>query len=93
MMRLLVENAVLFLLPSALYFGYVALVRGPKPAGAGTLNDAPVIWLMIGGAMLVVFTLVAFSTSDGGKPGEAYTPAVLKNGQIEPGRIEHVAPK
>ena len=40
------------------------------------------------GAALVIATLVVFGSISGGKPGQVYVPPVLKDGRIEPGRIE-----
>ncbi len=87
MIRIVVENALLFLLPSVVYFGYVALTRDRRPAGASALDDAPVLWLLAAGAMLVVATLLAFESNTSGRSGQGYTPPSMKNGRIEPGRV------
>jgi len=52
------------------------------------LDDAPLIWLFVAGAALVVITLVSFGSVTGGKPGQVYTPPAFKDGRIEPGHIE-----
>jgi hypothetical protein len=38
--------------------------------------------------MLVVVTLIAFGSTTGGKPGQSYQPPELRDGQIEPGRLQ-----
>lgn len=93
MIRIIIENLLLFLLPTALYLGYVLVLRRRAPAdataqGAALFDDAPVLWLFGAGAVLVVVTLIAFGSTSGGKPGQHYEPSVLKDGQIEPSHIQ-----
>ena len=88
MIRIVVENILLFLLPTAMYAAYVLLMRrGATPAGEA-LNDAPLVGLFIAGALLVVATLVFYGSTSGGKPGEVYVPPHVKNGHIEPGHMK-----
>lgn len=87
MIRIVIENFVLLLMPAAIYVTYVWLTRDPARKGS-PLDDAPVIWLFAAGAMLVVIVLVAFGTTSGGKPGQTYVPPVYKDGKIIPGRSE-----
>jgi hypothetical protein len=90
MIRVVIENILLFLLPTAMYFGYVLLMRGSRAGQAGAvINEAPLVWLFLAGALLVAGTLVYFATTTpGGKPGQVYVPPRMKNGQIEPGHME-----
>jgi len=88
MIRIVAENILLFLLPAAIYVAYVYLTREEKPGATRVFDDAPLIWLFIAGAMLVIITLVTFGSVSGGKPGQVYTPPTFKDGRIEPGRIE-----
>ena len=98
MIRTVIENILLFLLPTLLYVAWVLFQRSKEETGeeaasvrsvtAGLLDDAPLLWLFAGGAFLVIVTLAAFGTSSGGKPGQHYQPPVLKDGKIEPGHIE-----
>jgi hypothetical protein len=97
MIRVVIENILLFLLPTLLYVGWVLLTRQPQTNGPDgedaaerkILDDAPLLWLFTAGAALVVVTLVAFeSSSSGGKPGQHYVPPSYKDGKIEPGHIE-----
>ena len=88
MIRVVIENILLFLLPSAMYIGYVLLTRTSTSAGA-IVNDAPLIWLFVAGALLVGATLVYYgTTTPGGSPGAVYTPPRMKNGHIEPGTLK-----
>ncbi len=88
MIRTVAQNILLFLLPTIIYVAYVYMTREEKPGAARVLDDAPLIWLFVAGATLVIATLVAFGSISGGKPGQVYVPSVLKDGRIEPGRIE-----
>ena len=94
MIRIVLENILLFLLPCLCYVTYVILTRPDKTAGARgaekairALDDAPLLWLFGSGAVLVIITLILFGSTSGGKPGQQYEPPVLKAGQIEPGKI------
>jgi hypothetical protein len=89
MMRVIIENILLFLLPSLMYVGYVLLMRRRGATAAGeALNDAPLVWLFLLGALLVAGTLAFFGSTSGGKPGQVYVPPHVKNGHIEPGHME-----
>ena len=88
MIRIVAENILLFLLPTIVYVAYVYMTREEKPGAMRVLYDAPLIWLFVAGAALVVITLVSFGSVTGGKPGQVYTPPSFKDGRIEPGHIE-----
>ena len=88
MIRIVAENILLFLLPTVIYIAYVYITREEKPGAARVLDDAPLIWLFVAGAALVIATLVVFGSISSGKPGQTYVPPVFKDGRIEPGRIE-----
>ena len=85
MIRVVVENVVLFFLPLAIYVTYVLLTRKADAKG-GLLDDAPLVWLMFAGTVVVLVVLIAFGSTSGGKPGQVYTPPSLsKEGHVEPG--------
>lgn len=88
MIRIVIENVLLFLAPTLCYLIYVYLARPEAKGGIAALDDAPLIWLFVAGAALVLMTLVFFSTTTGGLPGQSYQPPVIKDGRIEPGRIK-----
>jgi hypothetical protein len=88
MIRVVIENILLFLLPSAIYIGYMLLTRSNVPAGA-VISDAPLHWLFVAGALLVGATLIYYATvTPGGTPGATYTPPRMKDGHIEPGTLK-----
>lgn len=98
MIRTVIENVLLFLLPTFLYLAWVLFQRSRAEAGddeAGDqqtvtrlLDGAPLLWLFVSGALLVIVTLTAFGSSSGGKPGQHYAPSVFKDGKIQPSHID-----
>ena len=88
MIRIVAENIALFLLPTIVYIAFIYLTREDKPGASNILDDAPLIWLFVAGAILVVVTLATFGSVTGGKPGQVYTPPALKDGRIEPGHLD-----
>lgn len=86
MIRSVIENILLFLLPTLVYVIYVAATR--DDARRGILDKAPLTWLMFAGTALVLIVLASFGSENGGKPGQGYIPPSMKDGRIEPGRIE-----
>ena len=88
MIRVVVENIVLFFLPLAIYVTYILLTRKADGKG-GLLDDAPLVWLMFAGTVVVLVVLIAFGSTSGGKPGQVYTPPSLsKDGHVEPGTLK-----
>ena len=96
MIRIVIENILLFLLPTLAYLGWVLIARPDTlertPDGrirpTRVLNDAPLLWLAASGTILLIIVLVAFGKTSGGRPDQTYSPPVFKDGKIEPGRIE-----
>jgi hypothetical protein len=88
MIRIVIENILLFLLPTAIYVAYVLLTRRTTAAGT-VINDAPLVWLFVAGALIVAATLVYYGTNTpGGSPDKHYTPPRVKDGRIEPGELK-----
>ncbi len=88
MIRIVVENIVLFLLPTAIYVTYMMLTRKPDSKD-GVLDDAPFIWLMLAGTAMIIVVLVLFGSATGGKPGQVYVPPSLgTDGKIDPGGLK-----
>lgn len=97
MIRTVIENLLLFLLPTLIYAAWVLFSRSKRAEGedgedtssiSSLVNDAPLLWLFVSGAFLVVVTLTFFGTSSGGKPGQQYQPSILKDGKIQPSHID-----
>jgi hypothetical protein len=87
MIRIFIENLLLFLAPTLAYVAYTFLRRRSVGDPNPVLNDAPLLWLFLAGVLLMVGMMVMFATNSGWKPGDAYQPPVYKDGRIEPGRV------
>jgi hypothetical protein len=90
MIRAVIENVALFLLPSAMYLAYMLLMRRESGSAGAVVNEAPLVWLFVAGALLVAATLVYYATINPGSPaGQTYTPPRMgKDGRVEPGQLK-----
>ena len=89
MLRIIIENILLFLAPTIVYAAFVYMTREERGGGAArVLDDAPFVWLFVAGLVIVLVVLATFGSITGGKPGQVYTPPTFKNGHIEPGHLE-----
>jgi hypothetical protein len=90
MIRIAFELILLFFVPTVAYLGYALLTHPGRPVGE-VVAKAPLVWLGIAGAVLVFGTLTYYGVTTDitkGGPGQTYTPARLKDGQIEPGHFK-----
>lgn len=97
MTRIVLENIAIFLIPTLVYAAYVVLTApqtqdSGERAFARLVNEAPLLWLFTAGAILVFVSLIAFQSTDGGRPGMTYQGPVMKDGRIVPGYAEPRAP-
>jgi hypothetical protein len=96
MIRIVIENVLLFLLPTLAYLGWVLIAHPEKLERTAdgrirpmrVLNDAPLLWLAASGTILLIVVLVAFGKTSGGRPDQTYSPPIFKDGKIQPGHIE-----
>lgn len=89
-MRIVLENVLLFLLPTLIFCGITYIRREPKPAVGQVLNEAPLVLLFVCGVVLVGgLRIYAAATADSGRPDQEYVPPHMgKDGKIEPGRMK-----
>jgi hypothetical protein len=88
MIRVAAEIVLLFLLPTAAYLAYTLLRRPGRPAKV-VVDEAPYVLLALSGVALVFATLIYYgSTTTMGGLNQTYTPARIKDGQIEPGHFK-----
>lgn len=91
MIRLIIENILLFLLPTILYVIYTMLRHSGERSNSisRTLATAPLPVLFAAGVALMATVLALYSEkSDGGKPGQVYRPPTVVDGKLQPGRFE-----
>ena len=87
MVRFFLFDAILFLLPFALYALWLLASR----RSVSNANDWPVRtigYLALVCAVLVIAVLIFFIHRDTDTPGGTYVPAHLENGKIVPGHFE-----
>lgn len=87
MLRVVLENVMLFFLPAALYVAYVMLVRKAGTSTTQILNEAPLVLLTVAGIGVIGLTFLFFGAKHEGSPGQAYEPPQYKDGKIVPGRV------
>lgn len=85
MTRIVLENVFFFLLPTLFYLVYTAFKRNTWPGLWKVLREAPLVQLFITGAVLMLGTLMLFSSREGHRPGEVYTPPSYEDGKLQPG--------
>ncbi|MGF1649530.1 MAG: DUF6111 family protein [Hyphomicrobiaceae bacterium] len=90
MIRIVIENLLLFLLPTILYVAYLMVMRRGQPSGSAlqVIDDAPLLWLFTAGAVLAIGALAYFGSFERAEPGRPYIPPSYQDGKIVPGRHE-----
>lgn len=85
MIRIVIENIFVFLLPTLVYVGWVAFVRNDWPGLAAVLKEAPLVRLFVLGALLMLTALLLFASQHRNAPGQTYVPPTFDDGQFKPG--------
>lgn len=86
MIRIVLLNMFLLILPALLYYTYVSTLRWIR-GGNEPVDTAPLLWLFLAGMILMVASL-AYYTEFSREAGRSYTPPVFRDGKVEPGRVE-----
>jgi hypothetical protein len=85
MLRIVIINILLFLLPFLIYAAYVVWVKGVAPNRA--MAGAPFLWLILAGLFALFIGLLTLVEFTGGDREGTYKPSVLEDGIIKPGGI------
>lgn len=88
MIRTYLEVLSLFLLPTATYVAFKFATLRPGHTAGMVIAQAPVLTLSALGLGLVVGVLSLFGTEGGGRPGQTYEPAQVRDGTLIPGRMK-----
>ena len=89
MIRRILFDVLLFLLPFALYGLYW---RFSAKSGARSTAH-PWNYLLISGLVLVAASFVVLGVTEGSGQQGVYVPAHVENGRVIPGHVERLAPK
>jgi hypothetical protein len=92
MIRILIENIFVFLLPTLVYVGWIAFVRNDWPGLGAVLKAAPLFRLFVLGALLMLATLTLLASRHENKPGQSYVPPSFEGGKFEPGHVADPPP-
>ncbi len=84
MIRVLLTQLVLFLLPFLLYAGYLFLT---KKLHKRAWIDAPRYWLVMAGLVVSVAGFAYMSQTNNNPSGRVYVPAHIENGKVVPGQF------
>ena len=87
MIRVFIESIMLFLLPAVLYLAVALLTRRDETPPSMVISRAPILTLSLLGASLVFGVMMLFGKTGDGKPGQAYEPAIFKDGKVIPGHM------
>jgi hypothetical protein len=87
MIRVILLNLFLLLLPALLYFLYVYTLRWIRGTNEPA-DPAPILWLFAAGAMLMVASLGYYVEYNRQGAQGRYVEPVLRDGVVQPGRIE-----
>ncbi len=85
MIRRILMEFLLFLLPFALYWVYWRLIG--RSAAEGSAKAHPWVLLTATGLVLVALSFVWWSISEGASPDGVYVPAHMENGDVVPGEF------
>ena len=85
MIRIVIENIFLFMLPTVLYLAWVAFTENEWAGLPTVIREAPLLRLFVAGAALMLATLVTFSSRSHNNPHDVYVPPSIEDGKIEPG--------
>jgi heme/copper-type cytochrome/quinol oxidase subunit 3 len=88
MIRRIIFDVLLFLLPFALY----GMCWRFSPSPNGRTANHPWSYLLISGLVLVAASFIVWGVTEGSGQTGVYVPAHLENGRVVPGHVERALP-
>lgn len=89
MIRIVLENVALFLLPTIAYVAWVLVLgdtvdpeTGRRRTVVEHLNNAPIFWLLAAGTAAVAIAMALFAAREETNIEKPYEPAIYKDGKI-----------
>ena len=90
MLRIIIQQLAIFLLPILLYSVYFLIVRQraqmgghPKPSW----EEGPWYWLVLSGLVLTIVTFALFGVLGGSGTDAIFEPPRLEDGKVKPGTM------
>ena len=90
MIRRFLYEALLFLLPFALYAAYLRLAKRDESGGE---RKHPWTFLFASGLVLVAASFLIWGITEGSGQQGVYVPPHVEDGRVVPGHVETGAPK
>jgi heme/copper-type cytochrome/quinol oxidase subunit 1 len=87
MIRVILLNLFLLVLPALLYFLYVFVLRRLR-GQESKVESAPLFWLFATGMILMVASLAYYAEFEGERGSGVYRPPSYQDGVVRPGRVE-----
>ncbi len=87
MLRVVLLNIVLFMLPLALYAIYFYLSERNRNAVVIVWNQMPLSRLLTAGLLLIIIGMLITAYVGGDDAGGTYVPARMENGRLVPGEV------
>ena len=91
MLRIIIQNLLLLVLPTVLYFAYTTVARS-RAAAAGQVKpgweQGPWFWLAIAGVGLMALSLASLALLGDHETTGVYEPPHVEDGEIIPGRLK-----
>ncbi|MEQ1671271.1 MAG: DUF6111 family protein [Hyphomicrobium sp.] len=91
MIRIVIENIFVFLVPTLVYVAWIAFMRNDWPGLYTVLRAAPLLNLFVLGAALMFGSMVAVSSRTRNAPGDTYVPPAIQDGKLQPGHAVPVS--
>jgi len=88
MVRVVLINIALFLLPLALYAAYYYVTERNQKATTPGWKNMPLSFLLQAGLGLVVIGMLATAYIGGEEAGGTYVPARMESGKLIPGEVQ-----
>lgn len=86
MLRIVLIDILLFVLPFLIYAAFMVWVKGKAPATV--MRGAPIVWLLAVGFGLLFVVMVTLVQFSGGDRAGSYHPPVFEDGVIKPGGVD-----
>lgn len=86
MLRIVIINILLFVLPFLVYAAYMVWIKGVAPSNLA--RTKPILWLVFAGFVCLFVGMVMLVQFFGGERDGTYHPSVIEDRVIKPSRVD-----